>query len=147
MVQEVWHMIMYIFHGVWILKHDSVNIVVLILNLQVFEKQCEENLTKLQGIAALSQQITCRTSAPDEVDAIHSRWASVHDVAVQWGTRLEKLVATWEEFENEAEKIDTWIQEGQKAVLETPVSLSSPDLDKLEKELLKLKVNVSSSIV
>jgi nesprin-1 len=119
----------------------------LILNLQVFEKQCEEYLAKLQGIAALSQQITCRTSAPDEVDAIHSRWAAVHDVAVQWGTRLEKLVGTWEEFENEAKKIDTWIQEGQKAVLETPVNLNTPHLDKLEKELVKLKVNTSASIL
>lgn len=115
------------------------------MNLQVFEKQCEEYLAKLQGIAALSQQITCRTSAPDEVDAIHSRWAAVHDVALQWGTRLEKLVATWEEFENEAKKIDAWIQEGQKAVLETPVNLSTPHLDKLEKELVKLKVNISAS--
>jgi nesprin-1 len=119
----------------------------LILNLQVFDKQCEEYLAKLQGIAALSQQITCRTSAPDEVDAIHSRWAAVHDVAVQWGTRLEKLVGTWEEFENEAKKIDTWIQEGQKAVLETPVNLNTPHLDKLEKELVKLKVNISASIL
>jgi hypothetical protein len=66
-------------------------------------------------------------------------------VAVQWGTRLEKLVGTWEEFENEAKKIDTWIQEGQKAVVETPVSLSTPQMDKLEKELVKLKVNISPS--
>jgi len=117
-----------------------------ILNLQMFEKQCEEYLAKLQGIAALSQQITCRTNAPDEVDAVHSRWAAVHDVAVQWGTRLEKLVGTWEEFENEAKKIDTWIQEGQKAVLETPVDLSTQHLDRLEKELLKLKVNILPSI-
>jgi hypothetical protein len=117
----------------------------LILNLQSFEKQSEEYLAKLQGLAALSQQITCRTNAPDEVDAVHSRWAAVHDVAVQWGTRLEKLVGTWEEFENEAKKMDTWIQEGQKAVVEIPVSLSTTHVDKLEKELVKLKVNISAS--
>jgi hypothetical protein len=119
----------------------------LILNSQIFEKQCEEYLAKLQGLASLSQQITCRTSAPDEVDAVHSRWAAVHDVAVQWGTRLEKLVGTWEEFENEAKKMDTWIQEGQKAVVETPVSLSTTHVDKLEKELVKLKVNISASVI
>lgn len=127
--------------GIKIFFHE-----VCILNLQTFEKQCEEYLAKLQGLAALSQQITCRTNAPDEVDAVHSRWAGVHDVAVQWGTRLEKLVGTWEEFENEAKKIDTWIQEGQKAIFETPVNLSTPDKDKLEKELVKLKVNISARI-
>jgi nesprin-1 len=121
------------------------NIMLLILIIQVFEKQCEEYLEKLQAIAALSQQITCRTSAPDEVDAVHSRWTAVHDVAVQWETRLGKLVGAWEEFENEARKIDLWIQEGQKAVLETPVSVSTPHLDKLEKELIQLKVNISAS--
>jgi nesprin-1 len=110
----------------------------------VFEKQCEEYLAKLQGVAALSQQITCRTNAPDEVDAVHSRWAAVHDVAVQWGTRLEKLVAAWEEFENEVKKIDTWVQEGQKAITEAPMDLSIPHMDKLEKELVKLKVNTSA---
>ena len=109
-------------------------------DLQVFEKQCEAYLAKLQGVAALSQQITCRTNAPDEVDAVHSRWNAVHDIAVQWGTRLEKLVGSWEEFENEAKKIDTWIEEGQTAVLEAPVSLTTPHVDKLEKELAKLKV-------
>jgi hypothetical protein len=66
-------------------------------------------------------------------------------VAVQWGTRLEKLVGTWEEFENEAKKMDTWIQEGQKAVVEIPVSLNTTHVDKLEKELAKLKVNISAS--
>ena len=114
---------------------------IVILNLQMFEKQCEEYLGKIQGVAALSQQIACRTNAPDEVDAVHSRWAAVHDVAVQWGTRLEKHVAVWEEFESEVEKIDTWVQEGQKAITEAPVDLSTPHMDKLEKELVKLKVS------
>jgi nesprin-1 len=114
---------------------------IIILNLQVFETQCEEYLGKIQGVAALSQQIACCTNAPDEVDAVHSRWAAVHDVAVHWGIRLEKLAAIWEEFQNEVEKIDTWVQEGQKAVTETPVDLSTPHMDKLEKELVKLKVS------
>jgi nesprin-1 len=118
----------------------------LIWNLQTFEKQCEEYLAKLQGLAALSQQITCRTNAPDEVDAVRSRWAAVHDVAVLWGTRLEKLVGTWEEFESEAKKMDAWIQEEQRAVVETPVSLGTPHVDKLEKELVKLKVSISPNI-
>jgi nesprin-1 len=66
-------------------------------------------------------------------------------VAVQWGTKLEKLVAVWEEFENEVKRIDTWVQEGQKAITEAPVDLSTPHMDKLEKELVKLKVHTLAS--
>ncbi|CAG2068079.1 unnamed protein product, partial [Timema podura] len=109
-----------------------------------FEQQCEGQLTKLQGVAALGQQITCRTNAADEVDAVHSRWTAVHDQALQWGTRLEKLVGTWQEFDGQARGVDEWLQKGQRAIDETPVHINTTSVSKLEKEMARLKVgNIS----
>lgn len=100
---------------------------------------CEKQLMNLQILSSVSHQLTGKTSAPDEVDAIHSRWAVVHDQADQWNNKLDKLVSNWENFEREAEKLDSWIDNGEKLISSRKVSIDTPQVEKLDRELNKLK--------
>ncbi|XP_046474495.1 muscle-specific protein 300 kDa isoform X6 [Neodiprion pinetum] len=105
---------------------------------KAFEKQCEEQLPQVQELWVLSQQIAGRTVAPDEVDAVHTRWNSVHDVAIQTATKLDKLVSSWNTFESEAKEFDSWLQVSEKGSLEEP-NVKTPETVKLERELARLK--------
>ncbi|KAI5642762.1 spectrin repeat domain-containing protein [Phthorimaea operculella] len=100
---------------------------------------CDKQLMNLQILSSVSHQLSGKTSAPDEVDAIHSRWAVVHDQADQWNNKLEKLVTNWENFEREAEKLESWIENGEKLLSARSVSIDSPQVEKLDRELNKLK--------
>ncbi|XP_012253400.2 muscle-specific protein 300 kDa isoform X14 [Athalia rosae] len=103
-----------------------------------FEKQCEEQLPHVQELSVISQQIAGRTVAPDEVDAVHTRWNSVHDVAIHTSTKLDKLVSSWNTFESEAKEFNNWLQKGEKESLEEP-NVKTPEASKLERELARLK--------
>lgn len=100
---------------------------------------CDKQLTNLQILSSVSHQLSGKTNAPDEVDAIHSRWAVVHDQADQWNNKLDKLVTNWENFEREAEKLSTWIESGEKLLNSRNISLDTPQVEKLDRELNKLK--------
>lgn len=100
---------------------------------------CDKQLMNLQILSSVSHQLSGKTSAPDEVDAIHSRWAVVHDLADQWNNKLDKLVANWENFEREAEKLETWIENGEKLLSARNITIESPQIEKLDRELNKLK--------
>lgn len=100
---------------------------------------CEKQLMNLQILSSVSHQLSGKTSAPDEVDAIHSRWAVVHDLADQWNNKLDKLVTNWENFEKEAEKLETWIENGTKLLNSRVVNIETPQVEKLDRELNKLK--------
>ncbi|CAG4999353.1 unnamed protein product, partial [Parnassius apollo] len=100
---------------------------------------CEKQLMNLQILSSVSHQLSGKTSAPDEVDAIHSRWAVVHDQADQWNNKLEKLITNWENFEREAEKLESWIESGEKLLSSRNVTVESPQVEKLDRELNKLK--------
>lgn len=100
---------------------------------------CDKQLTNLQILSSVSHQLSGKTSAPDEVDAIHSRWAVVHDLADQWHNKLDKLVTNWENFEREAQKLETWIENGEKLLNSRSVSIDTPQVEKLDRELNKLK--------
>ena len=104
-----------------------------------FAKECDLQFGKLQGIANLSQQITSRTHAPDEIDAIHTRWTIINDTANQWGQKIEKVVVTWQDFDKNAKNLETWVDQKQKSLAERIINLNTPHVDKLEKELAKLK--------
>ncbi|CAH2077111.1 unnamed protein product, partial [Iphiclides podalirius] len=99
----------------------------------------EKQLMNLQILSSVSHQLSGKTSAPDEVDAIHSRWAVVHDQADQWNNKLEKLVVNWENFEREAEKLETWVENGEKLLSSRNITVESPQIEKLDRELNKLK--------
>lgn len=100
---------------------------------------CDKQLMNLQILSSVSHQLSGKTSAPDEVDAIHSRWAVVHDLADQWNNKLDKLVINWENFEREAEKLETWIENGEKLLGSRSITTESPQVEKLDRELNKLK--------
>ena len=104
----------------------------------LFEQQCAEHLPRLQNLTQISHQLGGRTSAPDEVDTVHSRWNSIHDVAVQTKTKLEKLKLSWNTFENDTKEFDEWLTNSEKTVSVEP-NLQSSDVDKLEQELNRLK--------
>ncbi|CAG9579065.1 unnamed protein product [Danaus chrysippus] len=100
---------------------------------------CEKQLMNLQILSSVSHQLSGKTSAPDEVDAIHSRWAVVHDLSDQWNNKLDKLVTNWENFEKEAEKLESWIENGEKLINSRIINVETPQVEKLDRELNKLK--------
>ncbi|XP_037820489.1 nesprin-1-like, partial [Lucilia sericata] len=108
-------------------------------NAKQFETHCLEQLDRLQGISNITHKMLCKTNAPDEVDAMHSRWTTVHENAKQASGKLEKLVSNWKSFENDAGKLEDWIEKGEQCVGKKSALLSTPHVDKLENELVRLK--------
>lgn len=108
-------------------------------NAKQFETQCLEQLDKLHGISNISHKMLCKTNAPDELDAMHSRWTAVHENAKQASGKLEKLVANWKSFDGDTAKLEDWINQGEQQMGKRPTVLNTPHIDKLEKELVKLK--------
>lgn len=104
-----------------------------------FEHQSEQQLEKLHGVAMISNQMACKTNAPDELDAVQSRWASVHENAKQVTTKYERLVTGWQSFDSDANKLENWITENERAIQRPMSVLNTPHVEKLEKELVKLK--------
>ena len=105
---------------------------------KAFEKQCEERLPRVQELSQVSQQIAGRTAAPDEVDAVYTRWNSIHDVVVQTTTKLDKLVSSWNTFEIDAKEFNQWLNDSEKASLTEP-NIQTPEASKLEQDLNRLK--------
>lgn len=104
-----------------------------------FEVQCSQQAEKLHGVASISNLMSCRTNAPDELDAVQSRWSSVHENAKQVANKYERLVAGWQSFDGDANTVEQWITNSERAIAKRPVVLNTPHVDKLEKELVKLK--------
>lgn len=104
-----------------------------------FESQCQQQHDKLQNVATISNQMTCKTNAPDELDAVQSRWSSVHENTKQVINKYDRLVAGWQSFDSDANKLEEWIDNSEKAISKRPNVLNTPHVDKLEKELAKLK--------
>ncbi|XP_055711373.1 muscle-specific protein 300 kDa isoform X7 [Phlebotomus papatasi] len=104
-----------------------------------FEVECENQLGKLQNAAVISQNLSCKTNAPDELDSINSRWNSVHENAKQQRNKIDKLVSNWQSFDCDATKLETWINDTEKVIQKRPKILQTPQIEKLEKELIKLK--------
>ncbi|KAF5292004.1 hypothetical protein FQA39_LY14121 [Lamprigera yunnana] len=104
-----------------------------------FANDCNSQLKKLQGVAGISQQIVTKTHAPDEIDAIHSRWTVIEDNALQNATKLDKLVSNWNEFDTNAKALETWVADSQNSLATQSINLDAPDVDKLEVQLADLK--------
>lgn len=104
-----------------------------------FEVQCIQQQDKLHGVASISNLMACKTNAPDELDAVQSRWSSVSENARQTANKYDRLVAGWQSFDGDATKLEEWIDNSERAISKRPVVLNTPHVDKLEKELVKLK--------
>lgn len=109
-------------------------------NVKEFGKECQLHFDKLQGISSITREMVTKTSAPDELDTLHTRWTIINDTANQWGNKLDKLVNNWQDFDTNTRKLENWLVEGRKSVAEKSIDLTTPNVDKLEKELSKLKM-------
>ncbi|XP_076667923.1 muscle-specific protein 300 kDa isoform X16 [Andrena cerasifolii] len=105
---------------------------------KAFEVRCQQHFPQIQDLSLISQRISGKTSASDEVDAVHTRWNAVHDVAVQTTTKLDKLVTSWNSFESEIKEFTEWLEKSEKTVLVEP-NTQTPEVSVLEKELARLK--------
>ena len=103
-----------------------------------FEKRCDQYVPQLQELTQMSQHIAGKGAAPDEVDAVNTRWNSVHDIAVQATTKLDKLVSSWKTFEQDAQQFNEWLQKSEKVSLIEP-NTQTPEVSKLEQELTRMK--------
>lgn len=106
---------------------------------QQFASQCEEKQGKLHEIASINNLMSCKTNAPDELDAVQSRWISVQDNAKQIANKYDRLVANWQSFDDDANRLEEWINQSEQAVLSRQPISNAPQIDKLETELIKLK--------
>lgn len=104
-----------------------------------FASQCELQKEKLCAVASFNNLMTCKTNAPDELDAVNSRWSSVQDNARQVANKFDRLVANWQSFDNDAAKLEEWIHKSENALSSRPTLVNTPHVDKLEKELIHLK--------
>lgn len=105
---------------------------------RAFETRCQQHFSQIQDLSLISQRITGKTSASDEVDAVHTRWNAVHDIAVQTTTKLDKLVTSWNSFESEIKEFNEWLERSERTVLVEP-NAETPEISVLEKELVRLK--------
>lgn len=103
-----------------------------------FASQCELQKEKLNAVASFNNLMSCKTNAPDELDAVNSRWHSVQDNAKQAANRYDRLVSNWQLFDDDASILEDWVNKSEQALL-IPVLANSPHVDKLEKELIHLK--------
>lgn len=113
-------------------------------NARVFESQCAEQIPRLENLTQVSHQIGGRSAAPDEVDTIYTRWNSVHDVATQTKSKLEKLISSWNIFESDIKKFTKWLESSEKEFTEEP-NFKTQDTVKLESHLSYLK-NLNNDI-
>ena len=102
-----------------------------------FEEKCSEYLDKLKTVSVKSAQVTRLASVGDEVDALHSRWAAIHDVAQQWSERTESLVAEWEDFNYKCDAVTSLIHQMEERL--EAVSEHAPKILKLEDRIDNLK--------
>ncbi|KAJ8984006.1 hypothetical protein NQ317_006860, partial [Molorchus minor] len=99
----------------------------------------QEALEKLQGVASLAGQITMKTNAPDEIDSLQGRYNVMHETTAQWGQKMDKLVTNWLDFDKNAQHLENWINKSEESLSAHPINVNTPNVDKLEKELAKLK--------
>ncbi|RXG70197.1 hypothetical protein Avbf_00686 [Armadillidium vulgare] len=104
---------------------------------QNFEKECNENLEKLHSVVSKSAQVARIYSVKDEVDALHSRWTTIHNVALQWSEKTENLVTEWEDFNYSCDAVTSWIHDLEDRLL--TVTEHSPTVLKLEDRAVNLK--------
>lgn len=105
-----------------------------------FEAQCDSQLHNLHDVASISNQMSCKTNAPDELDAVHSRWSAVHENARQVTGKFERLVGGWQSFDTDMSKLEQWVTDNERAIGKRAVLVNTPYVEKLEKELAKLKL-------
>lgn len=102
-----------------------------------FEKECDDCLEKLRSVSSKSAQVARICPVVDEIDALHSRWAAVHDVALQWSERSESLLAEWEDFNYKCDAVSSWIHQVEERM--EKVSEYAPTVLRLEDRLSILR--------
>ncbi|KAF2357498.1 Spectrin repeat [Trinorchestia longiramus] len=102
-----------------------------------FEQKCDAFLGKIRTVSSESAQMPRFGSIRDEVDALHSRWAAIHDVVVQWSERTESLVAEWEDFNYKCDAVTSFIHQVEERL--EAVSEFSPKILQLDDRIDNLK--------
>ena len=102
-----------------------------------FEKECDNCLEKLRSVSSKSAQVARICPVVDEIDALHSRWAAIHDVALQWNERSECLLVEWEDFNHKCDAVSSWIHQVEGRL--EKVSEFAPTVLRLEDRLSVIK--------
>ncbi|KAF7272974.1 hypothetical protein GWI33_014281 [Rhynchophorus ferrugineus] len=111
----------------------------LLYETKIFSKDCQAQIQRLRDIQDLGQQIATKGDAPDEVDSIRTRLFTVQETSSQWGQKFDKLVINWLEFDKNVQHLENWIVTNEQTLSEKSPNLNTPNIDKLEKELIRLK--------
>ncbi|ERL91661.1 hypothetical protein D910_08989, partial [Dendroctonus ponderosae] len=106
---------------------------------QRFSQECQTHLQKLAEIQTLGQKISSKADAPDEVDSVRTRLLNVQETATQWRQKLDRLVTNWVDLDKSVQHLDNWVTSNERALREKPINTLTPNVDKLEKDLIRLK--------
>lgn len=106
---------------------------------KLFEDQCESQLGKLKHLTQTSSKMSCKTNAPDEIDAINSRCSAVLSNAKQMTVKSDKLIANWKSLDSDTNKLENWVQNMDEMLINQSILFNSPQIDKLQKGLVQLK--------
>ncbi len=109
-----------------------------------FLEECNGLLTKLQSMSSHCQQMNHPSSARDEVDAQHTRWAGVHDAITQQLQRFQNLHSSWVLVLGKMDAIVDWL-DSVESETQTLTKTLSTTVAALEKQLGQLKVWLQSS--
>lgn len=102
-----------------------------------FEKECDDCLEKLRSVSSKSAQVARMCSVVDEIDALHSRWTVIHDVALQWNERSESLLIEWEDFNYKCDAVSSWVHQMEERL--EKVTEYAPTVLRLEDRVTSLK--------
>lgn len=110
-------------------------------NFQAFTVECQENQVHIKTLQTLSNQLTRQTIARDTADALQSRWQAVHATVSQRASKLDRLVALWNEMEETAKHMEEWLKKPEFAVLLRPMPAPATlTEEQLQKQLVELQV-------
>lgn len=102
---------------------------------KTFTQECQTQLQKLREI----QSLAAKVDAPDEVDSVRTKLFNVQETTTQWNQKLDKLVSGWVELDKNVQNLENWVTTSQKVLTEKTINVSTPNVDKLEKDLIRLK--------
>lgn len=103
------------------------------------ESEFEQNIAKLENVNKMAILISEATNIPDDLDSLRSKFNGLYESAKQSRVKQDKLVKNWQTFDGDATKLENWISDSEKLLHKRPNLANCLQVDKLEKELSRLK--------
>ncbi|CAB4070178.1 SYNE1 [Lepeophtheirus salmonis] len=110
-----------------------------------FEDECNPIQNKLEIAFKKMNEIHSKTSADHEVDALKSKWHSVKSTLDQWNQKMENLEKSWDKFNEDSEKLNSWLETIKKDLSHlSDASASDPqEINGIIQKLKEMSINIA----